>query len=135
MFYINYVKQNILIMIMNTDNKKYSFMKFINFIKSLDGDLNNASNNLIIDSLYDDTSDLNEKEFALSNLSDYEKFSQFITKSLHNTRLKCKIEMREDSYIDDIINMWITFDNLPSLVFSMNWYIYKKNIENWLALN
>jgi len=40
--------------------------------------------------------------------------------------------MREDSHIDDIVNVWFTFDNLPSLVFSMNWYSYKENIENWL---
>lgn len=42
--------------------KKYNFAKFINFIRSIDGDFNNASIEYITDAIYDDTYDNNEDE-------------------------------------------------------------------------
>lgn len=50
---------------MTTFVKKYNFAKFINFIRSIDGDFNNASIEYITDAIYDDTYDNNEDELSI----------------------------------------------------------------------
>ena len=54
---------------MTTFVKKYNFVKFINFITSIDGDFNNASIEYITDAIYDDTCDNNEDELFNSDKS------------------------------------------------------------------
>ena len=116
---------------MSNKDKKYSFVKFINFILSF----SNVTRQFIIDSLYDDTSDINGDNFNEHSYRDYDKFNEYIEKKFRNNRAKCTIVIKDDSHIDDIINIWLEMDDKTALVMSIYKYQYEKYLKTWLAVN
>lgn len=121
---------------MTTFVKKYNFAKFINFIRSIDGDFNNASIEYIIDAIYDDTCDNNEDELVNSDKSDIMDVLDIIKAAMTKKRDKnITVTIADDEYIDDVINVWMKLDNNPTYVLSLCKGIYEEKINEWLELN
>ena len=121
---------------MTTFVKKYNFAKFINFIRSIDGDLNNAYIEYIIDEIYDDTYDNNEDELGNSDKSGIIDVLDIIKTAMTKKRAKnITVTIADDEYIDDVINVWMKLDNNPTYVLSLCKGIYEEKINEWLELN
>ena len=121
---------------MTTFVKKYNFAKFINFITSIDGDLNNASIEYITDAIYDDTCDNNEDELFNSDKSSIMDVLDIIKTAMAKKRDKnITVTIADDEYIDDVINVWMKLDNNPTYVLSLCKGIYEEKINEWLELN
>lgn len=121
---------------MTTFVKKYNFAKFINFIRSIDGDFNNASIEYITDAIYDDTSDNNEDELVNSDKSGIMDVLDIIKAAMAKKRAKnITVTIADDEYISDVINVWMKLDNNPTYVLSLCKGIYEEKINEWLELN
>lgn len=121
---------------MTTFVKKYNFAKFINFIRSIDGDFNNASIEYITDAIYDDTYDNNEDELVNSDKSGIIDVLDIIKTAMTKKRDKnITVTIADDEYIDDVINVWMKLDNNPTYVLSLCKGIYEEKINEWLELN
>ena len=121
---------------MTTFVKKYNFAKFINFIRSIDGDFNNASIEYITDAIYDDTCDNNEDELVNSDKSGIMDVLDIIKAAMAKKRAKnITVTIADDEYIDDVINVWMKLDNNPTYVLSLCKGIYEEKINEWLELN
>ena len=121
---------------MTTFVKKYNFAKFINFITSIDGDLNNASIEYITDAIYDDTYDNNEDELVNSDKSGIMDVLDIIKTAMTKKIDKnITVTIADDEYIDDVINVWMKLDNNPTYVLSLCKGIYEEKINEWLELN
>lgn len=121
---------------MTTFVKKYNFAKFINFIRSIDGDFNNASIEYITDAIYDDTYDNNEDELVNSDKSSIIDVLDIIKTAMTKKRAKnITVTIADDEYIDDVINVWMKLDNNPTYVLSLCKGIYEEKINEWLELN
>ena len=126
----------ILILMMTTFVKKYNFAKFINFIRSIDGDFNNASIEYITDAIYDDTYDNNEDELVNSDKSGIMDVLDIIKVAMTKKRTKnITVTIADDEYINDVINVWMKLDNNPTYVLSLCKGIYEEKINEWLELN
>ena len=116
--------------------KKYNFAKFINFIRSIDGDFNNASIEYIVDAIYDDTYDNNEDELVNSDKSGIMDVLDIIKAAMAKKRAKnITVTIADDEYISDVINVWMKLDNNPTYVLSLCKGIYEEKINEWLELN
>ena len=121
---------------MTTFVKKYNFAKFINFIRSIDGDFNNASIEYITDAIYDDTYDNNEDELVNSDKSGIIDVLDIIKVAMAKKRAKnITVTIADDEYISDVINVWMKLDNNPTYVLSLFKGIYEEKINEWLELN
>lgn len=121
---------------MTTFVKKYNFAKFINFIRSIDGDFNNVSIEYITDAIYDDTYDNNEDELVNSDKSGIIDVLDIIKTAMTKKRAKnITVTIADDEYIDDVINVWMKLDNNPTYVLSLCKGIYEEKINEWLELN
>lgn len=121
---------------MTTFVKKYNFAKFINFIRSIDGDFNNVSIEYITDAIYDDTCDNNEDELVNSDKSGIMDVLDIIKVAMAKKRAKnITVTIADDEYIDDVINVWMKLDNNPTYVLSLCKGIYEEKINEWLELN
>lgn len=121
---------------MTTFVKKYNFAKFINFIRSIDGDFNNASIEYITDAIYDDTYDNNEDELVNSDKSSIMDVLDIIKVAMAKKRAKnITVTIADDEYISDVINVWMKLDNNPTYVLSLCKGIYEEKINEWLELN
>ena len=121
---------------MTTFVKKYNFAKFINFIRSIDGDFNNASIEYITDAIYDDTCDNNEDELVNSDKSGIMDVLDIIKAAMTKKRAKnITVTIADDEYISDVINVWMKLDNNPTYVLSLCKGIYEEKINEWLELN
>ena len=121
---------------MTTFVKKYNFAKFINFIRSIDGDFNNVSIEYITDAIYDDTYDNNEDELVNSDKSGIMDVLDIIKTAMTKKRAKnITVTIADDEYIDDVINVWMKLDNNPTYVLSLCKGIYEEKINEWLELN
>lgn len=121
---------------MTTFVKKYNFAKFINFIRSIDGDFNNVSIEYITDAIYDDTCDNNEDELVNSDKSGIMDVLDIIKAAMTKKRAKnITVTIADDEYIDDVINVWMKLDNNPTYVLSLCKGIYEEKINEWLELN
>ena len=121
---------------MTTFVKKYNFAKFINFIRSIDGDFNNVSIEYITDAIYDDTYDNNEDELVNSDKSGIMDVLDIIKVAMAKKRAKnITVTIADDEYIDDVINVWMKLDNNPTYVLSLCKGIYEEKINEWLELN
>ena len=113
-----------------------NFSKFINFITSIDGDLNGASIEYIVDAMYDDTWDNNEDELANSMEGSIADMLEIVKAAMQKKRVKnTSISYEDDKYCHDTINVWMKLDNNPMYVLSLSKAIYEEKIKNWLALN
>ena len=113
-----------------------NFSKFINFITSIDGDLNGASIEYIVDAMYDDTWDNNEDELANSMEGSIADMLEIVKAAMQKKRVKnTSISYENDKYCHDTINVWMKLDNNPMYVLSLSKAIYEEKIKNWLALN
>lgn len=121
---------------MTTFVKKYNFAKFINFIRSIDGDFNNASIEYITDAIYDDTYDNNEDELVNSDKSGIMDVLDIIKVAMTKKGDKnITVTIADDEYIGDVINVWMKLDNNPTYVLSLCKGIYEEKINEWLELN
>lgn len=121
---------------MTTFVKKYNFAKFINFIRSIDGDFNNVSIEYITDAIYDDTCDNNEDELVNSDKSGIMDVLDIIKAAMAKKRAKnITVTIADDEYISDVINVWMKLDNNPTYVLSLCKGIYEEKINEWLELN
>lgn len=113
-----------------------NFSKFINFITSIDGDLNGASIEYIVDAMYDDTWDNNEDGLANSMEGSISDMLEIVKAAMQKKRVKnTSISYEDDKYCHDTINVWMKLDNNPMYVLSLSKAIYEEKIKNWLALN
>lgn len=113
-----------------------NFSKFINFITSIDGDLNGASIEYIVDAMYDDTLDNNEDGLANSMEGSISDMLEIVKAAMQKKRVKnTSISYEDDKYCHDTINVWMKIDNNPMYVLSLSKAIYEEKIKNWLALN
>ena len=113
-----------------------NFSKFINFITSIDGDLNGASIEYIVDAMYDDTWDNNEDGLANSMEGSISDMLEIVKAAMQKKRVKnTSISYEDDKYCHDTINVWMKLDNNPMYVLSLSKAIYEEQIKNWLALN
>lgn len=102
---------------MTTFVKKYNFAEFINFIRSIDGDFNNASIEYITDAIYDDTYDNNEDELVNSDKSGIIDVLDIIKAAMIKKRAKnITVTIADNEYISDVINVWMKLDNNPTYV-------------------
>lgn len=121
---------------MTTFVKKYNFAKFINFIRSIDGDFNNASIEYITDAIYDDTYDNNEDELVNSDKSGIIDALDIIKAAMTKKRVKnITVTIADNEYISDVINVWMKLSNNPTYVLSLCKGIYEEKINEWLELN
>ena len=121
---------------MTTFVKKYNFAEFINFIRSIDGDFNNASIEYITDAIYDDTYDNNEDELVNSDKSGIIDVLDIIKAAMTKKRAKnITVTIVDNEYISDVINVWMKLDNNPTYVLSLCKGIYEEKINEWLELN
>ena len=121
---------------MTTFVKKYNFAKFINFITSIHGDINNTSIESLTDAIYDDTYDNNEDELCKSDKSGIMDVLDIIKAAMTNKKAKnITVTIADDEYIDDVINVWMKLDNNPTYVLSLSKGIYEEKINEWLELN
>lgn len=121
---------------MTTFVKKYNFAKFINFIRSIDGDFNNASIENITDAIYDDTYDNNEDELVNSDKSGIIDVLDIIKAAMTKKRAKnITVTIADNEYISDVINVWMKLGNNPTYVLSLCKGIYEEKINEWLELN
>ena len=113
-----------------------NFSEFINFITSIDGDLNGASIEYIVDAMYDDTWDNNEDGLANSMEGSIYSMLKIVKVAMQKKRVKnTSISYEDDKYCHDTINVWMKLDNNPMYVLSLSKAIYEEKIKNWLALN
>ena len=113
-----------------------NFSKFINFITSIDGDLNGASIEYIVDTMYDDTWDNCEDGLANSMEGSISDMLEIVKAAMQKKRVKnTSISYEDDKYCHDTINVWMKLDNNPMYVLSLSKAIYEEKIKNWLALN
>ena len=113
-----------------------NFSKFINFITSIDGDLNGASIEYIVDIMYDDTWDNCEDGLANSMEASIADMLEIVKAAMQKKRVKnTSISYEDDKYCHDTINVWMKLDNNPMYVLSLSKAIYEEKIKNWLALN
>lgn len=113
-----------------------NFSKFINFIISIDGDLNGASIEYIVDTMYDDTWDNCEDGLANSMEGSIADMLKIVKAAMQKKRVKnTSISYEDDKYCHDTINVWMKLDNNPMYVLSLSKAIYEEKIKNWLALN
>lgn len=113
-----------------------NFSKFINFITSIDGDLNGASIEYIVDTMYDDTWDNCEDGLANSMEGSIADMLKIVKAAMQKKRVKnTSISYEDDKYCHDTINVWMKLDNNPMYVLSLSKAIYEEKIKNWLALN
>lgn len=113
-----------------------NFSKLINFITSIDGDLNGASIEYIVDAMYDDTWDNNEDGLANSMESDIADMLEIVKAAMQKKRAKnTSIHLEDDTYYCDTINLWMKLGNNPMYVLSLSKAIYEEKIKSWLALN
>lgn len=113
-----------------------NFSKFINFITSIDGDLNGASIEYIVDAMYDNTLDNNEDGLANSMEGSISDMLEIVKAAMQKKRVKnTSISYEDDKYCHDTINVWMKIDNNPMYVLSLSKAIYEEKIKNWLALN
>ena len=113
-----------------------NFSKFINFITSIDGDLNGASIEYIVDAMYDDTWDNNEDELVNSMEGSIADMLEIVKAAMQKKRVKnTSIRYEDDKYCHDTINVWMKIDNNPMYVLSLSKAIYEEKIKNWLVLN
>ena len=113
-----------------------NFSKFINFITSIDGDLNGASIEYIVDTMYDDTWDNCEDGLANSMEGNIADMLEIVKAAMQKKRVKnTSISYEDDKYCHDTINVWMKLDNNPMYVLSLSKAIYEEKIKNWLALN
>lgn len=113
-----------------------NFSKLINFITSIDGDLNGALIEYIVDTMYDDTWDNNEDELANSMECGIADMLEIVKAAMQKKRAKnTSIHLEDDTYCCDTINLWMTIDNNPTYVLSLSKAIYEEKIKSWLALN
>lgn len=116
--------------------KKYNFAEFINFIRSIDGDFNNASIEYITDAIYDDTYDNNEDELVNSAKSGIIDVLDIIKAAMTKKRAKnITVTIADNEYISDVINVWMKLGNNPTYVLSLCKGIYEEKINEWLELN
>lgn len=121
---------------MTTFVKKYNFAEFINFIRSIDGDFNNASIENITDAIYDDTYDNNEDELVNSDKSGIIDVLDIIKAAMTKKRAKnITVTIADNEYISDVINVWMKLGNNPTYVLSLCKGIYEEKINEWLELN
>lgn len=121
---------------MTTFVKKYNFAKFINFIRSIDGDFNNASIEYITDAIYDDTYDNNEDELVNSDKSGIIDVLDIIKAAMTKKKAKnITVTIADNEYISDVINVWMKLGNNPTYVLSLCKGIYEEKINEWLELN
>lgn len=121
---------------MTTFVKKYNFAEFINFIRSIDGDFNNASIEYITDAIYDDTYDNNEDELVNSDKSGIIDVLDIIKAAMTKKRAKnITVTIADNEYISDVINVWMKLSNNPTYVLSLCKGIYEEKINEWLELN
>ena len=121
---------------MTTFVKKYNFAKFINFIRSIDGDFNNASIEYITDAIYDDTYDNNEDELVNSDKSGIIDVLDIIKAAMTKKKAKnITVTIADNEYISDVINVWMKLDNNPTYILSLCKGIYEEKINEWLELN
>lgn len=121
---------------MTTFVKKYNFAEFINFIRSIDGDFNNASIEYITDAIYDDTYDNNEDELVNSDKSGIIDVLDIIKAAMTKKRAKnITVTIADNEYISDVINVWMKLGNNPTYVLSLCKGIYEEKINEWLELN
>ena len=121
---------------MTTFVKKYNFAEFINFIRSIDGDFNNASIEYITDAIYDDTYDNNEDELVNSDKSGIIDVLDIIKVAMTEKRAKnITVTIADNEYISDVINVWMKLGNNPTYVLSLCKGIYEEKINEWLELN
>lgn len=121
---------------MTTFVKKYNFAKFINFIRSIDGDFNNASIENITDAIYDDTYDNNEDELVNSDKSGIIDVLDIIKAAMLKKKDKnITVTIADNEYISDVINVWMKLGNNPTYVLSLCKGIYEEKINEWLELN
>lgn len=121
---------------MTTFVKKYNFAEFINFIRSIDGDFNNASIENITDAIYDDTYDNNEDELVNSDKSGIIDVLDIIKAAMSKKRDKnITVTIADNEYISDVINVWMKLGNNPTYVLSLCKGIYEEKINEWLELN
>ena len=121
---------------MTTFVKKYNFAEFINFIRSIDGDFNNASIEYITDAIYDDTYDNNEDELVNSDKSGIIDVLDIIKAAMAKKRDKnITVTIVDNEYISDVINVWMKLGNNPTYVLSLCKGIYEEKINEWLELN
>lgn len=121
---------------MTTFVKKYNFAEFINFIRLIDGDFNNASIEYITDAIYDDTYDNNEDELVNSDKSGIIDVLDIIKAAMTKKRAKnITVTIADNEYIDDVINVWMKLGNNPTYVLSLCKGIYEEKINEWLELN
>lgn len=124
---------------MTTFVKKYNFaefINFINFIRSIDGDFNNASIEYITDAIYDDTYDNNEDELVNSDKSGIIDVLDIIKAAMTKKRVKnITVTIADNEYISDVINVWMKLGNNPTYVLSLCKGIYEEKINEWLGLN
>lgn len=113
-----------------------NFSKLINFIRSIDGDLDNIEDFYIIDKIYDDSWDYNEDELCNSMHSGFNDILKIIRNALiDDTPNNTSITIEDNEYLNDTINVWMKIDNNDSYVMSISKSIYEEKINNWLALN
>lgn len=113
-----------------------NFSKFINFITSIDGDLNGVSIEYIVDTMYDDTWDNCEDGLANSMEGSIADMLEIVKAAMQKKRVKnTSISYEDDKYCHDTINVWMKLDNNPMYVLSLSKTIYEEKIKNWLALN
>lgn len=121
---------------MTTFVKKYNFAEFINFIRSIDGDFNNASIEYITDAIYDDTYDNNEDELVNSDKSGIIDVLDIIKAAMTKKRAKnITVTIADNEYISDVINDWMKLGNNPTYVLSLCKGIYEEKINEWLEIN
>lgn len=121
---------------MTTFVKKYNFAEFINFIRSIDGDFNNASIENITDAIYDDTYNNNEDELVNSDKSGIIDVLDIIKAAMSKKRDKnITVTIADNEYISDVINVWMKLGNNPTYVLSLCKGIYEEKINEWLELN
>ena len=107
-----------------------NFSKFINFITSIDGDLNGASIEYIVDAMYDDTWDNNEDGLANSMEGSISDMLEIVKAAMQKKRVKnTSISYEDDKYCHDTINVWMKLDNNPMYVLSLSKAIYEEKIS------
>lgn len=113
-----------------------NFSKFINFITSIDGDLNGALIEYIVDAMYDDTWNNSEDGLANSMEGGIADMLEIVRAAMQKKRVNnTSISYEDDKYCHDTINVWMKLDNNPMYVLSLSKAIYEEKIKNWLALN
>lgn len=121
---------------MQTKLTKCNFLKFINFIRTIDGEFKDVDDFHIMDRIYDDSWLYNEDELANCYYSGYNHFLKTMRDAFKDdTSFNTSIIIADDEHYYDSINIRMSINDNPTYVLQLEESIYKEKINEWLSNN